>query len=79
MPKTGKNLCVWQPAAHAANGLLLNRGQRVRADETIETLGEGAMRIGEERPIEPIALGTLGGRAHQSPSKTGLRLAAKAS
>src|SRR6185437_11479544 len=52
-----------------------------RGGEAIERAGKGAMGLAEERPVEPVALELRGaGReAHQSPSKTGFCLAAKAS
>ena len=68
-------------AARCVDVAMIDRGNRARSDKAIERAGKGAMGLAEERPVEPIALHLRRARrdVHQSPSKTGLRLAAKAS
>src|ERR1700722_8022597 len=70
-----------QMTAGSVDVLMIDRGNRAGTDEAIKRAREGAVGLAEEGPVEPIAFHLRRGRrdVHQSPSKTGLRLAAKAS
>ncbi len=62
-----------QIAARIVDVALVMTAVEISRAPSIEIVGEDAVGIVEERPVEKAAIG------HQSPSKTGLRLAANAS